>query len=81
MNDLMNSTHIRIFLILITCLGVSCKKASSGFPVSDGKIDLSDWDPGRQPIGPLRGEWKRYPYLWLDGETLPSEESISIDSG
>lgn len=66
---------------MITCLGVSCKKVSSGFPVSDGKIDLSDWDPSRQPIVPLRGEWKLYPYLWLDGETLPSEESISIDSG
>ncbi|TGN10490.1 sensor histidine kinase [Leptospira ilyithenensis] len=76
----MNLTYIRIFLIFAAYFSVSCKKAGPEFPISDGKIDLSGWDLNRQPIVPLRGEWKLYPYLWLDGQTLPSEEPVSIDT-
>ncbi|WP_411821812.1 sensor histidine kinase [Leptospira sp. 'Mane'] len=74
----MNLICLRFFLVLVAYLSISCKEADPKFIVQDGKIDLSDWNSEKQPIILLKGEWKFYPYLWLDGQTVPSENPISI---
>jgi signal transduction histidine kinase len=50
--------HIVMCLLLLVSAGPL--EARGQHPVEQGLLDLSDWDPERRPVVPMRGSWEFY---------------------